>query len=75
MDILYLLGGTILGGAIYHIATINGANTFMNGVNVIIEPQELLDEEDGSQGELMDDPYNYNTYEDYIKELEQEEEN
>jgi hypothetical protein len=73
MEILYFLGGTILGGAIYHIATMNGANTLLKGINVIIEPQELLEEEESDQGELMDDPYSYNTYEDYIKDLEQEE--
>jgi len=76
MDILYFIGGTILGATVHHIATRLGASTVTKGIEFITEPPSIEDGQDTALEQLMDEnSYNYNTYSNYMNELEQMDEN
>ena len=68
---IFFIFGLILGSGITAIAFRRGANTFKMGVHVITDPPEDSPEDEALE-ELIPDSYNYDTYEDYIQELEQE---
>ena len=68
---IYFIFGLLLGSGITAFAFRLGANTFKMGVRIITDPPEDSPEED-ELNELIPDSYNYDTYDDYIQELEQE---
>ncbi len=68
----YFILGMVLGSGITIIAFRVAINTFKMGINFITEPVESIQED--NLDEPQSDSYNYDTYTDYIKELEDEEE-
>ena len=68
----FFIIGTLVGSGITAIAFRLGANTFKMGVEIITDPPEGSTEED-ELDELIAESYNYDTYTNYIDDLEQEE--
>ena len=68
----FFIIGTLVGSGITAIAFRLGANTFKMGVEIITDPPEVNAEED-ELDELIAESYNYDTYTNYIDDLEQEE--
>jgi hypothetical protein len=68
----FFIIGTLVGSGITAIAFRLGANTFKMGVEIITDPSEGNTEED-ELDELITESYNYDTYTNYIDDLEQEE--
>lgn len=68
----FFIIGTLVGSGITAIAFRLGANTFKMGVEIITDPPEGKTEED-ELDELITESYNYDTYTNYIDDLEQEE--
>lgn len=68
---IFFIFGLLLGSGITAIAFRLGANAIQTGIQIITDPQEVAPEEEALD-ELIADSYNYDTYTDYIQELEQE---
>jgi len=68
---IFFIFGLLLGSGITAIAFRLGANAIQTGIQIITDPQEVTPEEEALD-ELIADSYNYDTYTDYIQELEQE---
>ena len=69
---LFFIFGLLTGSGITAIAFKLGANAIENGIKIITEPQEEASEEE-ELDELISDSYNYDTYTNYIEDLEQKE--
>jgi len=69
---IFFISGLLIGSGITAIAFRLGADTFKMGIEIITDPPEDSPS-DEDLDELIPDSYNYDTYTEYIEDLEQKE--